>query len=78
MPQAVQSRHCQQHADPHRLGHPLFQENAENGHQHDVKGGDEARLAGRGGVQTLLLKEGGQSQRQAAPEAAQRSPSGTG
>lgn len=72
MPQAVQSRHCQQHADPHRLGHPLFQENAENGHQHDVKGGDEARLAGRGGVQTLLLKEGGQSQRQAAPEAAQQ------
>ena len=56
--QAVQSRHRQQHDDPHRLGHPLFQENAENGHQHDVKGGDEARLAGRGGVQTLLLKEG--------------------
>ena len=30
--QAVQSRHRQQYADPHRLGYSLFQENTENGH----------------------------------------------
>ena len=71
--QAVQSRHRQQHTDPHRLGHPLFQENAENGHQHDVKCGDEARLADLGVVhEPELLKRLAAEEAQAASRAPEK------
>ena len=60
--QAVQSRHRQHHAEPNGPGRFLFQENAQDGHNDDVKRGDKSGLAAGGSLQSLLLEVGGYGQ----------------
>ena len=68
--QAVQPHHRQRHAEQQRFGGFLFHQQPRDGHNDDVQRRDEARLAGSGGLQALLLEVGGHRQGHTAAQAA--------
>ena len=70
--QKIEARHGQSHAEPDGPRRFLFQEQAENGDNDNVKRGDESRLAGRGCLHALLLEIGGYGQRRAAAAASEK------
>lgn len=52
----IQANHSNAHADPGCQGRMIAQESTQHRHQHDVHGGEEARLACGGVLQTDLLQ----------------------
>ena len=77
--QQIQSHHRQRHTEPDRPGRLLPEENPRNGHDDNIEGRDEPRLAGGGGLQPHLLEVGAHCQDHAAADTADgQIPPGTG
>ena len=77
--EAVQPPHRQGHPQPQGAGNLLPQDQPRQGHQNNVQRRNEARLAGGGGLQALLLEKAGHRQRRAAAQAPQNQiPAGPG
>ena len=68
--QQVQAHQGDEHADPGHGRAAALEEDAVDGHQDDVEGGDEAALAGGDVEQRGLLQNAGRRQHHAAEDAA--------
>ena len=70
--QQIHTHHGDDHADGGEKGRLPPEKQPQQGDQHDVKGGDEAGLAGVGFAQADLLQSGGHGHGCAAAQAAQQ------